>query len=69
MCRLSVVLNQILLHIYDPKQERRDIEVRSCLYQQGTALQCWWEQLPDFLRIDATKLPSSAPPSHIVTLK
>lgn len=29
----------------------------------------WWEDLPDYLKIDVQELPHYCPPSHIVTLK
>ena len=29
----------------------------------------WWDQLPQFLRIDPLALPHLAPPAHIITTK
>jgi hypothetical protein len=69
MCQLSVILNEVLVHIYDPLRQNTDAEIKACLDHEGTALRLWWDELPDFLRIDAKLLPSHCPPSHIVTLK
>ena len=69
MCSLSVILNQILLHFYNPQEAKSEDELKVCLDQQSTALRSWWENLPTHLRLDAMRLPQLAPPSHIVTLK
>lgn len=69
MCRLSVIFNEILIHMYDPLLQNTDAEVQECLYTQEAALQQWWEQLPSFLKLDPGALPTLSPPSHIVTLK
>lgn len=69
MCRLSVIFNQILTHMYDPLQHSTSAEVRTCVREQGAALDTWWAELPDFLKIDVHHLPPLSPPSHIVTLK
>ncbi|CAK7229951.1 hypothetical protein SEUCBS140593_007419 [Sporothrix eucalyptigena] len=68
MCRLSVIFNQILTHMYDPLQHSTSAEVRNCVREQGVALDTWWAELPDFLKIDVHRLPQLSPPSHIVTL-
>jgi hypothetical protein len=69
MCRLSVIFNQILIHMYDPMKQNTKAEVEACLDHEGMALKAWWEDLPHFLRIDTKDLPAHCPPSHIVTLK
>jgi hypothetical protein len=69
MCQLSVIFNQILVHMYDPMSQNTEEEVDECVRTQEAALQQWWGTLPHFLRLDATALPALAPPSHIVTLK
>lgn len=69
MCQLSVIFNQILVHMYDPLRLNTEAEMEECLSTQGAALQQWWDELPQFLRIEKSSLPSLAPPSHIVTLK
>lgn len=71
MCRLSVIFNQILTHMYDPLQQKHSTsaEVRNCVREQGVALDTWWAELPEFLKIDVHHLPPLSPPSHIVTLK
>ncbi|EQK99446.1 Zn(2)-C6 fungal-type DNA-binding domain protein [Ophiocordyceps sinensis CO18] len=68
MCRLSVIFNEILIHMYDPLSQNTDVEVQECLRLQEPAFQEWWSQLPPHLRIDPAALPTLAPPSHIVTL-
>ena len=69
MCRLSVIFNQILLHMYDSQRRNSPAEIHACLHKQGDELRRWWEQLPDILKVDPGYLSSYAPPSHIVTLK
>jgi hypothetical protein len=69
LCQLSVIFNQILVHMYDPLFQNTDEEVDECLRTQEAALQQWWDQLPPFLRLEPNNLPAIAPPSHVVTLK
>jgi hypothetical protein len=69
MCQLSEIFNQILIHMYDPVGQNSEVEVDSCLAKEGEALKLWWQNLPDFLRIDVKTPPSQCPPSHMVTLK
>jgi hypothetical protein len=69
MCQLSEIFNQILIHVYDPIGQNSEMEINTCLANEGDSLRRWWQDLPDFLRIDAKALPSQCPPSHIVTLK
>ncbi|KAK2030405.1 fungal-specific transcription factor domain-containing protein [Colletotrichum zoysiae] len=68
MCRLSIVFNEILVHMYDPVRPNSQAEMQDCLAKQEVALRQWWDELPSFLKIDATALPALAPPSHIITL-
>ena len=68
-CQLSVILNEILVHMYDPLLQNTEAEMQQCLHTQERALRHWWNGLPLFLRLDPTALPPVAPPSHIVTLK
>lgn len=69
MCQLSVIFNEILIHMYDPLFQNTAEEVDECLRTQELALQQWWDRLPLFLRLDPCALPGVAPPSHIVTMK
>lgn len=69
MCGLAEILNQIIIHIYDPVRKSTETEFYACVQQQGKNLKEWWEELPDFLKLVATDLPLYCPPSHIVTLK
>ncbi|KAJ9231370.1 transcriptional regulator family: Fungal Specific TF [Paecilomyces variotii] len=68
MCGLAEILNQIIIHIYDPVRKSTETEFYACVQQQGKNLKEWWEELPDFLKLVATDLPLYCPPSHIVTL-
>ncbi|KAK7724378.1 hypothetical protein SLS63_008767 [Diaporthe eres] len=68
MCRLTVIFNEILIHMYDPLGLNTEPEIQECLVRQEAALKQWWEDLPHFLKMDASMLPPLAPPSHIVTL-
>jgi hypothetical protein len=37
-CRLAIIFNQILIHIYDPSKTHTDAELRACLQSEGRAL-------------------------------
>ncbi|KAI9932217.1 hypothetical protein MW887_009727 [Aspergillus wentii] len=68
MCGLAEILNQVLVHIYDPIRQSSEAEFFNCVQEQAKNLSEWWEELPDFLRLVATDLPPYCPPSHIVIL-
>lgn len=68
-CQLSLILNEILVHMYDPVRTHSKAELRDCVEKQAPVLRQWWDNLPVHLRIDGANLPALAPPSHIVTLK
>ncbi|KAH8128027.1 hypothetical protein FP744_10001046 [Trichoderma asperellum] len=67
MCRLSVIFNEILIHMYDPLLQNTESEILECLVAQEPALQQWWDELAPYLKLDPAALPALAPPSHIVT--
>ncbi|KAF6530185.1 hypothetical protein HZS61_001497 [Fusarium oxysporum f. sp. conglutinans] len=67
-CRLSVIFNEILIHMYDPLLENTEAEMQECLQTQDPAMRLWWEQLPPHLKIELSAMPELAPPSHIVTM-
>lgn len=69
MCGLAEILNQILIHIYDPMRQSSEAEFFECVQEQAKNLSEWWEELPDYLKLVATDLPPYCPPSHIMTLK
>jgi hypothetical protein len=69
MCGLAEVLNQILIHIYDPMRQISASEFYDCVQEQAKNLSDWWDELPDYLKLVATDLPSYCPPSHIMILK
>ncbi|TEA18495.1 Nitrogen assimilation transcription factor nit-4 [Colletotrichum sidae] len=68
MCRLSVIFNEILVHMYDPVRPNSQAEMQECLAKQEPALRQWWDELPPHLKMDSAALPALAPPSHIITL-
>ncbi|KAF5571620.1 nitrogen assimilation transcription factor nit-4 [Fusarium phyllophilum] len=67
-CRLSVIFNEILIHMYDPLLENTEAEMQECLQTQDPAMRLWWEHLPPHLKIELSAMPELAPPSHIVTM-
>lgn len=69
MCGLAEILNQILVHIYDPMGQTTESEFLDCVQEQAKNLSDWWDELPDYLRLSASDLPLYSPPSHIMTLK
>lgn len=69
MCGLAEILNQILIHIYDPMRQNTEAEFFDCVQEQSRNLSEWWDDLPDYLKLVASELPSYCPPSHIMTLK
>jgi hypothetical protein len=38
MCQLSVIFNQILIHVYDPVRQNSVEEMRNCLQSEGESL-------------------------------
>ncbi|KAI2924079.1 transcriptional regulator family: Fungal Specific TF [Aspergillus niger] len=68
MCGLAEILNQILIHIYDPLRQVSEVEYYNCIQEQAANLADWWEELPDYLKLLPMDLPPYSPPSHIVTL-
>ncbi|CAI7607305.1 unnamed protein product [Penicillium glandicola] len=68
MCGLAEILNQILIHIYDPIHRSTDSEFFDCVQEQAKNLSDWWDELPDYLKLTAVDLPPYSPPSHIVIL-
>lgn len=69
MCALAEILNQVLIHLYDPSHELSSSQAYECAAAQGSKLQHWWRELPGHLKLDSTTTPANCPPSHIVTLK
>ncbi|KAF9885937.1 hypothetical protein FE257_012227 [Aspergillus nanangensis] len=68
MCGLAEILNQILIHIYDPIRQVSEAEFYDCVQEQARNLEEWWDDLPDYLTLVPTDLPSFSPPGHIVIL-
>ncbi|CAI6097716.1 unnamed protein product [Clonostachys chloroleuca] len=66
ICRLTVIFNEILIHMYDPTNHNSDTEMHSCLVKEEASLNSWWAELPSFLKMDISDLARYAPPSHIV---
>jgi hypothetical protein len=69
MCGLAEVLNQILIHLYDPNRPSTASEFYDCVQEQSISLADWWDDLPEYLKLSAMNLPPYSPPSHIVILK
>ncbi|OAR00814.1 hypothetical protein LLEC1_04203 [Akanthomyces lecanii] len=67
MIRLSLIFNEILLHMYDPIIPNTESEMFECLAAQGPALDKWWEDFPPNLKMDAAHLPAIGPPTHLFT--
>ncbi|KAM3439395.1 hypothetical protein MY4824_002670 [Beauveria thailandica] len=67
MIRLSLIFNEILLHMYDPVIPNTEIEMLECLAIQGPALDKWWDDFPPYLKMDAANLPAIGPPTHLFT--
>ncbi|EWZ27866.1 hypothetical protein FOZG_18426 [Fusarium oxysporum Fo47] len=58
-CRLSVIFNEILIHMYDPLLENTEAEMQECLQTQDPAMRLWWEQLPPHLKIELSAMPQT----------
>ena len=69
MCSLAEILNQIIIHIYDPVRQSTEAQIQECVDKQGANLEKWWNELPPFLKLIPNNLPTYCPPSHVVTLK
>lgn len=69
MCELAEILNQALVHLYNPFQELSPSQAFHCAAEQSSKLQRWWQELPGHLKIDLAASQAECPPSHIVTLK
>ncbi|KAM3509885.1 hypothetical protein MY10362_000328 [Beauveria mimosiformis] len=67
MIRLSLIFNEILLHMYDPVIPNTEIEMLECLAIQGPALDKWWDDFPPYLKMEAANLPAIGPPTHLFT--
>jgi hypothetical protein len=65
LCRLSVIINDIILGLYSGrKPENVGTLVRNMRHQ----LELWWVTLPAHLRIETSNLPAILPPPHIISL-
>lgn len=69
MIRLSLIFNEILLHMYDPVIPNTENEMIECVTIQGPALDKWWDDFPPYLKMEATNLPAIGPPTHLFTSK
>jgi hypothetical protein len=69
ICRLAEILNQLLVHVYNPLIRDPKPQLAECIQAQRRNLRVWWQDLPEMLRLTPTQLPKFSPPSHIVTLK
>ena len=69
MCGLAEILNQVLIHLYNPSRQLSPSQAFQCAILESSKLQTWWQELPQHLKIDAIATSIDCPPSHIVTLK
>ncbi|KKK21333.1 hypothetical protein ARAM_004080 [Aspergillus rambellii] len=68
MCGLTEILNEILIHIYNPNRQVSGVEFNSCVREQSHNLAVWWDELPVHLKLIPNDLPPYSPPSHVVIL-
>lgn len=77
LCKLSIILNDLLHGIYSPTAAARrgteDTEPSTTgpdtpFMRVARDLREWWTALPGYLRISPDQMPSLAPPTHIVSL-
>ena len=68
-CKLAVIMNPLLVEIYDPLKHPTAARVFEVIKDQKIALDRWWHDLPENLRLQPEDLSVQCPPSHIVTLK
>lgn len=80
LCKLSIILNDLLHGIYSPTAaaQREPEQVDPGISSKPTHdtpfmriardLREWWLALPNYLRIPPDQMPSLAPPTHIVSL-
>jgi len=69
ICGLAEILNQVLVHLYNPHRQRQNQQLQLWTDQLSRKLQGWWTDLPEFLKLSAIDLPRVCPPSHIAVLK
>ena len=79
LCRLSIILNDLIHGIYSPEAAARyghddhdQTDARlpgdTPFAQIARDLRAWWIELPVYLRIPPDQMPALAPPAHIVSL-
>ncbi|KAH8726071.1 fungal-specific transcription factor domain-containing protein [Phaeosphaeriaceae sp. PMI808] len=68
MCGLAEILNQILIHLYNPSQAFSPSLAHQYALAESSKLRDWWRDLPVHLKIDLAAVPLDCPPSHVVTL-
>ncbi|KAJ4360067.1 uncharacterized protein N0V89_000626 [Didymosphaeria variabile] len=68
MCALAEILNEILIHLYNPSKELPRSQAYKCADSQSFKLRNWWRDLPEHLKINISDPNLECPPSHIVTL-
>jgi hypothetical protein len=78
LCSLSMILSTIMFEIYGssspqdthasaPPREERNSKNFSFI-KISSAIQKWWVELPDVIRLNVKNLPNLSPPLHILTL-
>lgn len=65
MCRLSEIVNELLIQVYDPLQEGAKSGVQSALEELDMRLEEWWSNLPHFLVCSFLILYKSIQPDFV----
>ena len=68
-CKLTEIIHELLVNVYNPLRHGSDEQVTACLTSQAEQLHQLSQALPRYLRINTDALPAYCPPNHIVTLK
>jgi hypothetical protein len=78
LCKLSTILSTIMFEIYGssfeqdshtsiPPREKHSSKNVSFI-KISSAIQRWWVELPEVIRLNVKNLPNISPPLHIVSL-
>ena len=77
LCKLSIIINDLMHGIYSPTAAAHHVSndsdpskpaLDTPFIRIARDLREWWRALPGYLRIAPDRMPSLAPPTHIVSL-
>ncbi|KAF8858712.1 hypothetical protein BDZ45DRAFT_390557 [Acephala macrosclerotiorum] len=78
MCKLCIILSDIMLEIYDASPESQDAasdtgsttqnSKNSAFIRISSSIRNFWNELPEVIRLNIKGLPILSPPLHIVSL-